>query len=152
MKLISLVLACLSFGYGLGCAPRSFYSSDDFKPSPSSVEAIVADGVPTPHSPAHPDVLCRELTCEPDSRGKVIVLGEIHDDARGHAIQAELVRLATESSSHGVLSMEMLERDNAPAALEYSLGKLSRDEFIDRTKSARLGGEGYLAPFLSAID
>jgi len=62
-----------------------------------------------------------------------VFLGEQHDDAVGHAIEAELFRRAVEKYSaqrHVALSMEMFERDVQVVVDEYLQGLISEPHFL----------------------
>lgn len=67
----------------------------------------------------------------------VLFVGEKHDDAVGHAIEAELLRLADERYSRGAgkrravaLSLEMFERDVQTVVDEYLGGLISERHFL----------------------
>ena len=63
----------------------------------------------------------------------VIFLGELHDDAVGHAVQAELLRLAVERYAKDrpvALSLEMFERDVQVVLDEYLKGLISESHLI----------------------
>jgi uncharacterized iron-regulated protein len=63
----------------------------------------------------------------------VLFLGEEHDDAVGHAIEADLFRRAVETYSpqrRVALSMEMFERDVQIVVNEYLQGLISEQHFL----------------------
>ncbi|HUF04060.1 MAG TPA: ChaN family lipoprotein [Aridibacter sp.] len=63
----------------------------------------------------------------------VVFLGEYHDDAVGHAFQAEVFRAAYErfgSTRSVALSLEMFERDVQYILDEYLSGKITEDHFL----------------------
>jgi uncharacterized iron-regulated protein len=63
----------------------------------------------------------------------VLFLGELHDDAIGHAIQLELFRSAIErfgAKRRITLSLEMFERDVQIVVNEYLAGKITEDHFL----------------------
>lgn len=67
----------------------------------------------------------------------VLFVGERHDDATGHALEAELLRRADERYSQGVgkrrtvaLSLEMFERDVQTVLDEYLGGLISERHFL----------------------
>lgn len=68
----------------------------------------------------------------------VLFVGERHDDAAGHAVEAELLRLADERYSRGasakrravVLSLEMFERDVQTVLDEYLGGLITERHFL----------------------
>src|SRR5215217_6189558 len=66
----------------------------------------------------------------------VLFVGETHDDAAGHAVEAELLRRADERYSQGAgkgravaLSLEMFERDVQTVLDEYLGGLISERHF-----------------------
>lgn len=66
-------------------------------------------------------------------RYDVVFLGELHDDAVGHAIQAEIFRTAVEQFSgkrRVTLSLEMFERDVQPMLNEYLAGQITENHFM----------------------
>lgn len=66
-------------------------------------------------------------------RNEVIFLGELHDDAVGHAFQAEVFRRIVErfgSTRDIALSLEMFERDVQVVIDEYVNGLISEQHFL----------------------
>lgn len=64
---------------------------------------------------------------------EVIFLGEMHDDAVGHAIQAEIFRRIVErygSTREVALALEMFERDVQIVVDEYLAGLISEQHFL----------------------
>ena len=59
----------------------------------------------------------------------VVFLGELHDNALGHAVQLSLTKALAERRGRIILSMEMLERDMQPTLDLYLRGALSESEF-----------------------
>jgi uncharacterized iron-regulated protein len=63
----------------------------------------------------------------------VVFLGELHDDAVGHAIQAEIFRTAVEQFAgkrRVTLSLEMFERDVQPMLNEYLAEQITENHFM----------------------
>lgn len=63
----------------------------------------------------------------------VVFLGELHDDAVGHAIQAEIFRTAVEQFAEKrrvTLSLEMFERDVQMVLNEYLAGQITENHFM----------------------
>ncbi|MGQ0540751.1 MAG: ChaN family lipoprotein [Blastocatellia bacterium] len=63
----------------------------------------------------------------------IVFLGEMHDDAVGHAIQLELFKMAVEQQSakrRVTLSLEMFERDVQTVLDEYIAGHISENHFM----------------------
>ena len=62
-----------------------------------------------------------------------VFLGELHDDAVGHAVQAELFRLVVAEhcpQRQCALSLEMFERDVQTVLDEYLAGQISENHFM----------------------
>lgn len=67
----------------------------------------------------------------------VVFFGELHDDAVGHAIQAEAFRRIVEKYSAGrrvVLSLEMFERDVQVVVDEYLASLISEQHFLSSSR------------------
>src|SRR5688572_3564472 len=63
----------------------------------------------------------------------VVFLGELHDDAVGHAIQDEIFRTTVEQFAQKrrvTLSLEMFERDVQPMLNEYLTGQITENHFM----------------------
>ena len=74
----------------------------------------------------------------------VIVIGEQHDDATGHAVQLALVEdLLTDG--RGALAMEMLERDEQALIDDYRDGIIDTETFAKLTESTDWAGSGSWA-------
>ncbi|QOJ16823.1 MAG: ChaN family lipoprotein [Phycisphaeraceae bacterium] len=67
----------------------------------------------------------------------VIVLGELHDDNAGHALQQRFYRDALTRWPGAALSMEMLDRADQAATDDYLAGYIDRDQFIEATTNTR---------------
>ncbi len=72
----------------------------------------------------------------------IVVVGEQHDDANAHLVQATIVEEAMAAWPGSVVSMEMLERNEQAVVDAYLAGTLSLDEFMDQTKSRNWAGDG----------
>ena len=72
----------------------------------------------------------------------VILVGELHDDPIAHEFQRRLIVEVASRWPGTVLSMEMLERDEQRYVDDYLAGRISVDEFVERTGSASWAGEG----------
>ena len=81
----------------------------------------------------------------------VVLVGERHDDATGHAVQLALVEDALRARPGGALSLEMLERDEQPLVDDYGDGILTRDQFATRTFSTNWGASGGWAAWYQPI-
>ncbi len=67
----------------------------------------------------------------------VVFLGELHDDAVGHAVQAEIFRrtVAQYGAERRVaLSLEMFERDNQIVVNEYLSGQITEAHFMSSSR------------------
>ena len=60
----------------------------------------------------------------------VVFLGEVHDDAVTHRVQAELLAGIGERRPRLLLSLEMFERDVQTAVDEYAAGRMEEDAFL----------------------
>lgn len=67
----------------------------------------------------------------------VVVLGELHDDNAGHALQQRFYRDALTRWPGTALSMEMLDRADQAATDDYLVGLIDRDQFIESTTNTR---------------
>ena len=72
----------------------------------------------------------------------VIVLGEEHDDATGHAVQLAVVEDVLDHHGHGVVALEMLERDEQILIEDYRDGIINADAFAKATSSTSWSGAG----------
>ena len=83
----------------------------------------------------------------------VVLLGEQHDHAVGHAIQLAIVEDVMETYPGSVLALEMLERDEQILVDDYVEGIIDADVFERLTFSANWGsGGGWSAWYLPIID
>ncbi len=132
-----------------GCGTSSFYAAPLFQPGLGSANRVDTLSVEEHDLPMFAGATGRSLS-EPDlaqglAWANVVIIGEIHDDAVGHAAQTAIARrLCPESSTPcpWTLSMEMLERDDQPAADDFVAGRISREDFVTITKSADWAGKG----------
>lgn len=72
----------------------------------------------------------------------VIIVGEQHDDALGHAVQTALVEDVFPRWTGSALTMEMLERDEQPIVDDYLDGIIDAETFATLTHSENWGDEG----------
>jgi uncharacterized iron-regulated protein len=75
----------------------------------------------------------------------VIIVGEEHDDAVGHAVELAVVHDVVCSHSRAALSMEMFERDEQPVVNDYLEGIIDAESLEKLTLSTNWGGEGKWA-------
>lgn len=71
---------------------------------------------------------------------EIIIIGEQHDDAMGHAFQLALMEDTLERWPKTRLSMEMLERDHQLLVDDYLDGYMSQETFVRRAGISRWGG------------
>lgn len=74
---------------------------------------------------------------------EVVVIGELHDDAAGHAVQLAVVRdmLAGHKTSTAV-ALEMLERDEQLLVADYENDIIDAKQFAQLTFSSAWAGDG----------
>ena len=72
----------------------------------------------------------------------VVVVGEMHNDATGHAVELAIAQDALSNWKHTALSLEMLTRADQAAVDGYLAGKLTEDEFIKQAGVADWAGKG----------
>ena len=65
----------------------------------------------------------------------VTIIGELHDDAVGHAVQRAVVEDAIARGSNLALSMEMLDRSEQSIADDYVADLIDREKFYELTAS-----------------
>ena len=69
-----------------------------------------------------------------------VFIGELHDDAHGHALQAHLVGQLMAAWRGGALSIEMLERDEQHVADQWLAGEIDSLALAQQTKSESWAG------------
>jgi uncharacterized iron-regulated protein len=109
----------------VGCAS----SVDLPAPTPADARALLAftgDGT----------ALGWEEVMDEVSGADVVIIGEQHDDAMGHAVQQAIVIDAVARLDGVVLTLEMLERDEQPLVDDYF------EEIIDAEQFTKLTGSG----------
>jgi uncharacterized iron-regulated protein len=150
MTLLMLGVLLAAMSGGCGSAPRSYYAESFFGESVGSgkVRTIEAG---EKRLPVFAGSTGRSLSASDLQSGfawaDVIFIGETHDDAVGHAAQTAIAKMLAYPGSPWRLSMEMLERDDQAAADEFFAGRITKEEFIERTKSADWAGKGSWVKF-----
>ena len=87
------------------------------------------------------------------TQADVIVLGEEHDDATGHAVQLAVVEDVLNERSGGVVAMEMLERDEQILIDDYVDGLIDATTFAKETGSTDWAGKGsWMAWYQPVVD
>ena len=73
----------------------------------------------------------------------VVVLGELHNDAVGHAVQLAVVEdMLDQNEGSGGVALEMLERDEQLLIEDYRDGLIDAETFAKLTRSTSWSGEG----------
>lgn len=70
-----------------------------------------------------------------------VFIGETHDDAHGHALEAQLVGQLMAAWHGGALSIEMLERDEQKMADQWLAGQIDSLALAQQTKSESWAGK-----------
>lgn len=137
------VIGCATLN---GCAQRGYFQTHTVAPATSAVVFAAA-----PESPP------RQLPMFVGSSGvpldwpglmnavawaDVIIVGEQHDDAKGHAVEEAIVRDALMRWPRSALSMEMLERDDQNLVEDYLGGIINASDFAKLTFSESWAGSG----------
>lgn len=80
------------------------------------------------------------------AQADVVIIGEQHDDAIGHAVELRITQLVVqEYGGAAALSMEMLERDEQPVVNDYLDDLIDAEAFVKLTESADWAGKGSWA-------
>ena len=83
----------------------------------------------------------------------IIILGEEHDDAVGHAVQLAVVEDVMGRRNGGTLALEMLERDEQILIDDHVDGIIDTETFAKATSSTAWAGEGsWVAWYQPVID
>ncbi len=78
------------------------------------------------------------------SEGKYwIYLGETHDNPDAHILQADIVRALVKGERTVVVGMEMYQRSVQSVLFEWSEGKLSEEEFVEKSQWKTQWGFDY---------
>ncbi len=88
-------------------------------------------------------------------KADVILLGEQHDHAVGHAIQLAVVEDVMDKYPNSVLALEMLERDEQDLVDDYMGGFIDAKTFATLTRSTNWGAKGgwvtWYQPIIDAV-
>lgn len=82
---------------------------------------------------------------------QVVILGETHDDAGGHAWQLALVEDLFERYPGSVLALEMLERDEQMVTDDFAAGLVDASMFAGDTGSTNWAGPGTWAAWYQPL-
>jgi uncharacterized iron-regulated protein len=72
----------------------------------------------------------------------VVILGEQHNDAIGHAVQLAIVEAVTARTRRAAVAFEMLECDEQPLLDDYRDGLIDAETFAKLTNSQTWAGKG----------
>ena len=85
------------------------------------------------------------------SSADIVLLGELHDHAVGHAIQLALVEDVLDQFPKSVVAFEMLERDEQHRVDDYMDGVIDAIKFSSLTQSTNWGARGGWAAWYQPI-
>ena len=86
-------------------------------------------------------------------KSDVVLLGELHDHAIGHAIQLAVVEDVMNKYPESLLALEMLERDEQGIVDDYMDGIIDAKSFATLTHSSNWGAQdGWMAWYQPIID
>ncbi len=71
------------------------------------------------------------------AQADIVIIGEQHDDAVGHAVQLALVEDALARCDGVAVSMEMLDREEQTVIDDYLAGMIDRDTFLENTAATK---------------
>ncbi|UCD74794.1 MAG: ChaN family lipoprotein [Phycisphaerales bacterium] len=155
---LMLVFVVTAAGVLSGCSPRHYFNTarpiagPDNPPGPISAEEprVVpvfagSDGTP----------LGWEDVLQAAAWADVIIIGEQHDDAVGHAVQRAVVEDVMARFDRSALSVEMLERDEQIVVDDYLEGLIDAETLAKLTHSEGWGGgdgswEDWYQPIIDA--
>lgn len=85
----------------------------------------------------------------------IVLLGEQHDHAIGHAVQFAIVQDVMDQYPHSTLALEMLERDEQHCVDDYMEGFINAKMFATSTQSTDWGSKGgwkaWYQPIIDAV-
>lgn len=140
-----LISGCL---LGAGCRQQESFHLD--RPSAPGMQIAIAHSPPSADhardlamfagrdgaAMSWPDVMDAAAWAD------VIIVGEQHDDAVGHAVELAVVQDTMNQWPSSALSMEMLERDEQPLVDDYLDGIIDKPAFAKFTFSESWAGTG----------
>ncbi len=126
--------------WSVGCSSRSYFdrhSPNGLAQPPASFEAAKPPrSLPMFCSNSGTAIDWQDLL-EAIEWADVVILGEQHDDAVGHAVQLAVVEYAMERYPGTALSMEMLDREEQALVDDYLADFINRDMFLEQTASTK---------------
>ncbi|MCE2880735.1 MAG: ChaN family lipoprotein [Planctomycetaceae bacterium] len=81
----------------------------------------------------------------------VVFIGERHDDPTAHAVQLAVYQDLVAGYPGTAIALEHLERNEQATVDRYLRGEITRDEFIDATKSRDWAGKDTWLPFFQPL-
>ena len=85
------------------------------------------------------------------STADIVLLGELHDHAVGHAVQLAVVEDVLDKFPNSVVAFEMLERDEQHRVDDYMDGVIDSIKLSSLTQSTNWGGKGGWAAWYQPI-
>ena len=140
----SLAMACLLPLLNLACATTrdaSARNSRQVAPQPEHMLIFSA---------ADSTTMTWQQLLDRARAADIIVVGEQHDDAAAHQLQAALVK-AVAGQGPLAVCMEMFEQDEQPLVDAFLAGSLSQEALVDTTDSKDWGGQGQWSEFYQPI-
>lgn len=134
----------------LTCIAPGCTSAPDGPLHVSDVGILVREDVAIIEPTSNDRVDWSELLIQID-RADVILLGEQHDHAVGHAIQLAVVEDVMDKYPNSVLALEMLERDEQELVDDYMEGFIDAKTFATLTHSTNWGARGGWAAWYQPI-
>ncbi len=134
MKLHVAILVFVSLMSGCSSVPKGPVSL-------AEIDVLVREDVTIIKPVSNDRVDWAELLLQIDGVD-VVLLGELHDHAVGHAVQLALVEDVLDSYPNSVLAMEMLERDEQILIDDYMEDFIDASTFEKLTNSTNWGAQG----------
>ena len=138
MKLHVAILVFVSLMSGCSSVPKGPVSL-------AEIDVLVREDVTIIKPVSNDRVDWAELLLQIDGVD-VVLLGELHDHAVGHAVQLALVEDVLDSYPNSVLAMEMLERDEQILIDDYMEDFIDASTFEKLTNSCSSFGCTILLP------
>lgn len=139
----------------IGCTPQRYFRINPpiaATPSSSPVEYTTEHARHLPMFAGHDNIAVdwNDLL-NAAAWADVIIIGELHDDAVGHAVQLAVVEDVLDRWPHSALSLEMLERDEQMLADDYLDNIIDVQTFIKLTFSEGWGRNGRWSEWYQPI-
>ena len=135
-----LLVAIGPYLCGLGCSSRVYFDrhsrTELWQPRKALEAAAAPRSLPMFTSEGGAAISWQDLLHAIDW-ADVVILGEQHDDAVGHALQLAVVEDAVLRFPGTALSMEMLDREEQALVDDYLADFINRDMFLEQTASTK---------------